>query len=117
MLGFHLADGGLVRTELHDRVGLLQAVAAILQVGLEAVRLVHEVLQGAVPTPTPVVGHQPASEHDNPDKGCSKCIICKGKHAASSPGRACCGTLAAPGESARNPGCFAKLPGRAVRCT
>lgn len=65
LLGLHLAHGGLVGAELHDGMRLLQPVTAILQVDLEAVGLVHEVLQGTVPAPAPVVGQGPRAEADD----------------------------------------------------
>jgi prophage DNA circulation protein len=44
LLRFHLAHGGLIRAELHHSVGALKAVAAVLQVGLKAIGLVHQIL-------------------------------------------------------------------------
>jgi hypothetical protein len=44
LLGLHFAHGGLVGAELHHGVGALKAVAAVLQVGLKAIGLVHQIL-------------------------------------------------------------------------
>lgn len=64
LLGFDLAGGGLVRADRHDRVRALEPVAAILQVGFQAVGIVHQVLQGAMAPPRALMAQYPDAEHD-----------------------------------------------------
>jgi hypothetical protein len=55
LLGLDLAGGRLVGADRHHGMGALKAIAAILQIGLEAVSVIHQALQGAVASPGALV--------------------------------------------------------------
>lgn len=69
----------------HDGMGALEPLPAVFEVGLEAIRVVVEVLQGAPPPTAALMDERPgATRHGERHDG-GKCIIHKGKHARSSP--------------------------------
>jgi hypothetical protein len=64
LLGFHLARGGHIGAYRHDGMRTLEAVAAILQIGFESVGVVHQALQGTVPSTDALVPEHPGAAKD-----------------------------------------------------